>query len=50
MDSSNTNTTVASRFNVVIRVRPENKDDKSDLITEEDLIVSAVKLVNIYYN
>ena len=42
MDSSNNST---ARFNVVVRLRPKLGDEKTELTTDEDLIICANKLV-----
>lgn len=47
MDNVN-NTSTSSRFNVVIRVRPDLGDESNELTTEEDLFVCVNKLVIIH--
>jgi hypothetical protein len=47
METNNFKETNASRFNVVIRVRPELGDEKTDITTEDDMYPCVSKLVNI---
>ena len=43
---SQTNLT-PTRFNVVIRLRPELGDEKNELTTDEDLLPCAAKIVKL---
>lgn len=50
MDSNSTSvanslTNLTSRFNVVIRIKPEIGDEKTDLTTEDDILPCVTKLV-----
>jgi hypothetical protein len=44
--NSGNNFATASRFNVVVRIRPELGDEKTDLTTEDDMITCVAKLVS----
>jgi hypothetical protein len=47
MEIQDNNNPAPTRFNVVIRIRPELGDEKNDLTTDDDLYPCATKLVNI---
>ncbi len=42
---NSTNNTIPTRFNVVVRLRPELGDEKNELTTEEDLYPCVSKIV-----
>ena len=52
-NSSNTNAkenTTPTRFNVVVRLRPELGDEKTDLTTDDEMYVCVSKMVYYYFN